>query len=621
MLRFPQATKLQAPLFTPSLCFALGIQLHSRVHWILLAVLGVCVLTTLPQKYKAVASGLLLFLLLGATRSALHLHHWPPLQSSSCAHWQCSTAQFIQSERFPHYRCDCSSRQYPLGTIVEWEHDVPPELNQRILAVSQPFRSRGAFDLAKWKRSKGISCTLLPIKTQLSTEKLLARNCSTHKSSPPKIQQLRRDIEQSIQDSYSGDTQGLLHSITTGNRSKLGRETKRLFSQSGLAHLLAVSGYHVGLICFIPALFMRSKRDFIRWLASGLAILASWGFVAICNWPSSGIRAATMVSIYAFSNAFRMDIQPIQIWSLAFAGMMIWQPLLAHDIGTILSFSAVLAIFLFLRVTADCNKSKSILRILGIPIAAQLGTAFIAMPTFKILPIYSWPLNLVAQLSMPMLGGLIVLWGFCNTFPAFLPFAAFCRQLLSRYVSCHLDALNWFGEGRPMFLSTEDTSNWFWWAISGLYFICLIIIIQSPKSKKTVAIRFTAMAAILIPWGLMFPVRPDSIKVRNFTRPALYFQDNGIEHIVAFHCRDSAAAVQKFEGAFDDGMKFSCLKNGESWFHSNGDFMIWTSNHHATGKIAKRPCNYRYTGEQKGFLMIDSTRINWQSWGVNVDLN
>ena len=621
MLRFPQATKLQAPLFAPALCFALGIQLHGRIPWTLFAVICACILATVPRKYKAVSSGLLLFLLLGATRSALHLHHWPPLQSSACNHWQCSTSQLIQSETFPHYRCHCSSRQYPLGTIVEWENEVPPELNQNILAVSRPFRSRGAFDLAKWKGSKGISCTLHPLKKQLSSEKLLARNCSTHQSRTPIIQQLRRDIEEAIHDSYSGDAEGLLHAITTGNRSKLGRETKRTFSQSGLAHLLAVSGYHVGLICFIPALFMRSKRDFIRWFASGLAILASWGFVAICDWPSSGVRAATMVSIYAFCNAFRMNIQPIQIWSLAFAGMIIWQPLLAHDIGTILSFSAVLAIFLFLRVTADCTKRKNILRSLGIPIVAQLGTAFIAMPTFKILPIYSWPLNLIAQLSMPMLGGLIGLWGFCYTFPPFLPFASSCRMLLSRFVICHLDGLNWFEEERRMFLSTEDTSNWIWWAISGLYFTCLIIMIQAPKPKKTVAIRFTAMAAILIPWGIMYPVRPDSIKVRIFTRPALYFQDNGREHIVAFHCKDSAAAVQKFAGAFDDGVKFSCLKNGEPWFHSNGDFMIWTSNQNATGQIAKRPCNYRYTGEQNGFLMMDSILINWQSWGSGFDFN
>lgn len=621
MLRFLQATKLQAPLFAPALCIALGIQLHSRIPWTLLAVLGAGILFCVPQKYKAVASGLLLFLLLGATRSALYLHHWPKLQSPACAQWQCSTAQFIQNEAFSHYRCLCSSRQYPLGTIVEWEHDVPPELNQSILALSRPFRNRGAFDLAKWKRSKGISCTLHPLEKQLSSEKQLARNCSTNLPSAPLIQQLQKAIEQAIHHSYSGDTKGLLHSITTGDRSKLDRETKRLFSQSGLAHLLAVSGYHVGLICFIPALFMRSKRDFIRWFASALAILASWGFVAICNWPSSGIRAATMVSIYAFSTAFRMDIHPIQVWSLAFAGMMIWRPLLAHEIGTILSFSAVLAIFLFLRATADYKRSKNILRSLGIPIVAQLGTAFIAMPTFKILPIYSWPLNLIAQLSMPLLGALIALWGVCYTFPPFLPFAAICRKLLSRFVRCHLEALNWFGEGRQMFLSTEDTSNWIWWAISGLYFIGIVITIQSPKSKKTIAIRFAAIAAILIPWGIMFPVRPDSIKVRNFTRPTLYFHDNGRERIVAFACRDSAAAVQKSEGAFDDEMKFSCLKNGESWFHSNGDFMIWTSNHNATGQIAKRPCNYRYTGEQNGFLMMDSTLMNWQSWGVDFNLN
>ena len=68
-------------------------------------------------------------------------------------------------------------------------------------------------------------------------------------------------------------------------------------------------------------------------------------------------------------------------------------------------------------------------------------------------------------------------------------------------------------------------------------------------------------------------------------------------------------------------MMFSCLKNGEPWFHSNGDFMIMTSNQNATGQMAKRPCNYRYTGEQNGFLMLDSTEITWQSWGVDFNLN
>jgi hypothetical protein len=58
---------------------------------------------------------------------------------------------------------------------------------------------------------------------------------------------------------------GFMFGLSTGDKSHLSREAKDLFARAGLSHLLAVSGYHVGLVGFIPLLFLRSRRREIKY--------------------------------------------------------------------------------------------------------------------------------------------------------------------------------------------------------------------------------------------------------------------------------------------------------------------------------------------------------------------
>jgi competence protein ComEC len=92
--------------------------------------------------------------------------------------------------------------------------------------------------------------------------------------------------------------------------------------------------------------------------------------------------------------------------------MMLWNPDLVFDVGTQLSFAAVLAILLFVQITIETSRYKAIIGAIGVPIAAQLGTVFIAIPVFNLFPIFFLPFNIIAQIDMIVLGILFAVWGF-----------------------------------------------------------------------------------------------------------------------------------------------------------------------------------------------------------------
>ncbi len=432
---------------------------------------------------------------------ALHSRHYPHSNSPICSTWICTSAQRTDDVK---YECLCSSPQHPLGTIIEWKQDYPPELQKPFLATLKPFKSLGTFNLAKWKGSKGISGSLSRLEHYRAQEKLLnaIRGRDLDKSLPRRFRFL---IQRKLDASFSGNVRGFLYAITTGDKSKLSRSIKKTFSHAGVAHLLAVSGYHVGLICFVPALFLNSKRRLVRIAAAIISIALAWMFVAICKWPSSGIRAASMISMYALCKGIRFSISGIQIWSIALTGIILWNPVLASDTGAQLSFSAVLAILLFLRITAESGRRSTIYRGIGVPIIAQLGTSFISIPVFKLFPLLFWPFNIVAQLSMAALGLLLSIWGFSHAFVPLHPVAGYCTNLISDFINFQLDGLIRLQQQIPFAIDMEHRPHWIWLALSALYFVSALWLIEYPHQKKAIFIRITAMSMIMAPWGFIAP--------------------------------------------------------------------------------------------------------------------
>lgn len=173
------------------------------------------------------------------------------------------------------------------------------------------------------------------------------------------------------------DDYSILAAMTLGDKSAVSREQKEQFSIAGTSHLLALSGLHLGIIYMLLTSLFRSRR----WqLVNQLLIVSSvWAFVLLVGMPSSVVRAAVMITVYAVVSLLNRSKTPVNTLALTAILMLVSNPYALFDVGFQLSFSAVLAILLFMPLFNNLFTLPSWLSPLwkttAVTVAAQLGTA------------------------------------------------------------------------------------------------------------------------------------------------------------------------------------------------------------------------------------------------------
>lgn len=139
-----------------------------------------------------------------------------------------------------------------------------------------------------------------------------------------------------------------LSAVFLGQRELLGEE-KDFFTKTGVSHLLAISGLHLGLTSLILFFVLRFfNLSFRTRLLVSLIFLYFYTFLTGAS-PST-LRAAIMYSVFAFSFFIKRKVNTLN--SLALAGFIIllFEPSALFNIGFQLSFISVLAIILGFKI-------------------------------------------------------------------------------------------------------------------------------------------------------------------------------------------------------------------------------------------------------------------------------
>ena len=128
-----------------------------------------------------------------------------------------------------------------------------------------------------------------------------------------------------------------------GDTSGLDYETKTSLSVSGIRHIVAVSGLHVGVLC-AGIWFLTRKR---RWLTVlvGLPVLAL--FAAMVGFTPSVCRACLMAGLMMVSGAVRREYDGLTELSFAVLVLLFLNPFGVQGVGFQLSVLSVLGILLF----------------------------------------------------------------------------------------------------------------------------------------------------------------------------------------------------------------------------------------------------------------------------------
>ena len=223
---------------------------------------------------------------------------------------------------------------------------------------------------------------------------------------------------------------GILRALLIGERDAIPARIKKMFIRTGTAHILAISGLHVGIVtgllvllwraCLIPAVAQ-------FWLTAG-----SLGFyVLLTGGRASVIRASLMAVVLLKSFLLERETDALNSLSLAGFFILLLNPLNLWDAGFQLSFLSVVSIILiypilrqkltmsspvFRRTMSSHVFGWTIFRVLAssfcVSVAAWLGVAGLIAVIFEIITPVTVFANLVAvplvTLLLPLGLGLLL---------------------------------------------------------------------------------------------------------------------------------------------------------------------------------------------------------------------
>lgn len=225
------------------------------------------------------------------------------------------------------------------------------------------------------------------------------------------LDKARAATTNAIIDSGAGsDASAFLTAVIVGDDSYLQPDTDEAFRTSGLAHLLALSGLHVGIIIMFITVclsWMRPSRYGYR-IFYILIIAASFAYAAFAGMTPSVVRAACMVAVLCVSAIFQRRANVYNSLCVAVFLWLVINPLWLFAPGFQMSVCAVLGITMALRAVNAYRIRrtwvKKALRIVIVPMAAMAATAIPAMAYFHTFPLYFLPANILASIAIaPMM--------------------------------------------------------------------------------------------------------------------------------------------------------------------------------------------------------------------------
>jgi len=199
---------------------------------------------------------------------------------------------------------------------------------------------------------------------------------------------LRGGAQRRIRELF-GERAGVVEALLLARKEGLEPEQRESFAAAGIAHLLAISGFHVGLIA--AALLAAALAAGLPPATAGIvACAASGAYVLFIGAPASAVRAVLMLALFLAARLSGRPANPYAVLGAAALGLWLVDPSVAADIGFQLSFAGVAGLFALAgpaeRLLPE-RLPRSLRSGLGASVAATVATApFTALHFQQIAP-------------------------------------------------------------------------------------------------------------------------------------------------------------------------------------------------------------------------------------------
>lgn len=246
---------------------------------------------------------------------------------------------------------------------------------------------------------------------------------------------VRAFVKDTAKKRLHSENAGILMGIMFGDRSGISEQMQIAFRKSGISHITAVSGLHVGLILSFMMLlfyFWGNKRSIFR----VFYIIGVLSVVVLTGATPSVVRAAVMIILFEIGWIVRRESDGINSLAIAAALLILWNPYTVYDTGFRLSFAATLGILVFASPLSAAWKVQRIhwrwvrflLNAAAVTVAAQLGTLPFSISSFHQIPILSVFANVLLAPLLPIILGSGILLALVTAVfaPVGIPIAFVC---------------------------------------------------------------------------------------------------------------------------------------------------------------------------------------------------
>ena len=203
------------------------------------------------------------------------------------------------------------------------------------------YGAPGTWDYASWLRRHGISRI-----GNVAEQNLHNIGPSEHRNLRELMLKWRNEAAGRYAAIDDSRIEGIMAAMTLGERRRLDEEGRNIHRQAGAAHLLALSGLHLGILMGAAG-FLLAPLAMLRYgkhLKCLVLLLLCWCFVVLTGMPLSIVRAATMLSICLVVDTIADRPRGFHVLALAVSIVLLCSPGALYDVGFQLSVVAVAGI-------------------------------------------------------------------------------------------------------------------------------------------------------------------------------------------------------------------------------------------------------------------------------------
>ncbi len=186
-------------------------------------------------------------------------------------------------------------------------------------------------------------------------------------------------IKEKLYQNTTEENAAISYAMLFGDKSDIEDETLNVYRTSGIAHILAISGLHIGiLVGFLYFILKKCRAK--NWLSLIIISAILVFYCYLCGFSASVVRASVMSICLLISTLLGRRYDSLSAIGLAGLILLIIRPLYAFDIGFQLSFGCVVAMAIFYLPIFNILRRIKFPKWLASSLAISMSTQILTLP-------------------------------------------------------------------------------------------------------------------------------------------------------------------------------------------------------------------------------------------------